>query len=42
MLFRSIQPKAQVGDLKFIDKNGNGSIDSGDKEFMGNAMVYLQ
>lgn len=33
-----IQPKAQVGDLKFIDKNGNGSIDSGDKEFMGNAM----
>jgi len=33
-----IQPKAQVGDLKFVDKNENGSIDSGDKEFMGNAM----
>ena len=36
-----IQPKAQVGDLKFIDKNANGSIDSGDKEFMGNAMPKL-
>lgn len=33
-----IQPDAQAGDLKFIDKDGDGSIDSGDKDFMGNAM----
>lgn len=33
-----IQPNAKAGDLKFIDKDGNGSIGSGDKEFMGNSM----
>lgn len=33
-----IQSKAQVGDLKFIDENGDGKIDGGDRVFMGNAM----
>lgn len=33
-----IQPKAQVGDLRFIDEDGNGSIDNDDRVFMGNAM----
>lgn len=33
-----IQPKAQVGDLKFIDEDGNGSIGAGDRVYMGNAM----
>jgi len=36
-----IQPNAKAGDLKFIDKDGNGSIGSGDKEFMGNSMPKL-
>ena len=36
-----IQPKAQVGDLKFIDKDGDGQIDDGDKSYMGNAMPDL-
>ncbi len=36
-----IQPHAKAGDLKFIDKDGNGSIGSGDKEFMGNAMPKM-
>lgn len=33
-----IQPNAKVGDLKFVDKDHNGQIDRGDREFMGNAM----
>ena len=36
-----IQPKAKAGDLKFIDKDGSGDIDSGDKIFMGSAMPSL-
>ncbi|MCK9161001.1 MAG: TonB-dependent receptor, partial [Bacteroidaceae bacterium] len=36
-----IQPDAIAGDLKFIDKDGNGSIGSGDKEYMGNSMPKL-
>lgn len=33
-----IQPNAQIGDLKFIDANGDGSISAEDRVFMGNAM----
>lgn len=36
-----IQPNAKAGDLKFIDKDANGKIDSADKVFMGNAMPSL-
>lgn len=36
-----IQPNAKAGDLKFIDKDGNGSIGNEDKVFMGNAMPSL-
>jgi TonB-linked SusC/RagA family outer membrane protein len=32
-----IQPNAKPGDLKFTDVNKDGSIDSDDKKFMGNA-----
>ena len=30
-----IQPNAKAGDLKFIDFNNDGKIDSGDKQFCG-------
>ncbi len=33
-----IQPNAKIGDLKFIDEDGNGKIDGDDRIFMGNAM----
>lgn len=36
-----IQPDAIAGDLKFIDKDGDGSIGSGDKDYMGNSMPEL-
>jgi len=32
-----IQPNAQAGDLKFEDFNGDGKIDSGDRQLMGNS-----
>lgn len=35
---KKIQPNAQIGDLKFVDKDGSGSIDSNDRMFMGNGM----
>lgn len=36
-----IQPKAQIGDLKFIDENKDGQITNADRVFMGNAMPKL-
>lgn len=36
-----LQPNAKAGDLKFIDHDGNGSIGSEDKQYMGNAMPKL-
>lgn len=30
-----IQPNARPGDIKFIDANGNGSIDANDREIIG-------
>lgn len=38
---KKIQPNAQVGDLKFIDADGSGSIDSNDRMFMGNGMPKI-
>lgn len=38
---KMIQPNAKAGDLKFVDKDGDGSIGSGDYEFRGNAMPKL-
>jgi len=32
-----IQPNAKAGDLKFVDKDGSGKIDDGDRVYMGNA-----
>lgn len=32
-----IQPDAKAGDLKFIDKDGNGKIDDGDRQYCGSA-----
>ena len=32
-----IQPNAKAGDLKFIDKDGNGKIDDGDRQYCGSA-----
>lgn len=32
-----IQPFAKAGDLKFIDKDGNGKIDDEDRSFLGSA-----
>lgn len=31
-----IQPKAQAGDIRFVDIDGSGAIDSGDMTFIGN------
>ena len=31
-----IQPNAQPGDIRFLDLNGNGSIDDGDRDYIGN------
>ncbi len=33
-----IQPNAKAGDLKFIDQNGDGKIDSDDRIYMGSYM----
>jgi len=32
-----IQPNAKAGDLKFVDKNGDGKISDADRVYMGNA-----
>lgn len=32
-----IQPNAKAGDLKFVDQDGSGKIDDGDRVYMGNA-----
>jgi len=31
----AIQPKAKVGDVKFVDRNGNGEIDADDRAYLG-------
>ncbi|MGV3602625.1 MAG: SusC/RagA family TonB-linked outer membrane protein [Dyadobacter fermentans] len=36
-----IQPNAKAGDLKFIDENGDGKIDDGDRVFMGSAFPKI-
>ncbi|MDE7151380.1 MAG: SusC/RagA family protein, partial [Candidatus Amulumruptor sp.] len=33
-----IQPNAKAGDLKFVDFNGDGKIDSSDRQYCGNSM----
>ena len=33
-----IQPGAQAGDLKFVDYNNDGKIDSNDRQYVGSAM----
>ncbi|WP_329904718.1 SusC/RagA family TonB-linked outer membrane protein [Porphyromonas pogonae] len=38
---KKIQPKAQIGDLKFVDENGDGKISNADRVYMGNAMPKL-
>ena len=35
-----IQPNAQPGDLKFADANGDGKIDTNDRQYFGNAMPH--
>lgn len=35
---KRIQPNAQAGDLKFVDFNGDGKIDTNDRQYMGNHM----
>lgn len=36
-----IQPDAKAGDLKFIDKNGDGKLDNDDKFYLGNALPKM-
>lgn len=38
---KMIQPNAKAGDLKFVDQNGDGAIDDGDRVYMGNAFPKL-
>ena len=33
-----IQPSAKAGDLKFVDFNGDGKIDTNDRQYVGSAM----
>lgn len=35
---KPIQPNAQVGDVKFVDIDGNGKIDEGDLSYLGSYM----
>lgn len=32
-----IQPRAQIGDIRYVDFNGDGKIDAGDRQFRGSA-----
>jgi len=32
-----IQPRAQVGDIRYVDYNGDGQIDAADRQFRGSA-----
>ena len=32
-----IQPNAKAGDLKFVDYNGDGKIDTNDRQYCGSA-----
>ena len=34
---KRIQPDAVAGDLKFVDYNGDGTIDDGDRQYLGSA-----
>jgi TonB-linked SusC/RagA family outer membrane protein len=36
-----LQPAAKAGDLKYIDRDGNGSIDEEDKTFIGSSIPDL-
>jgi tonB-linked outer membrane protein, susC/ragA family len=36
------QPYADAGDIKFIDSNGDGSIDENDKEYCGSGIPKLE
>ena len=36
-----IQPNAKPGDIRFLDLNNNGTIDDGDKKYIGNAYPKL-
>ncbi|UQD55496.1 TonB-dependent receptor [Flavobacterium sp. K5-23] len=36
-----LQPDAKPGDLKFVDADGNGTIDDGDKVIMGSGLAKL-
>ncbi|WP_291923188.1 TonB-dependent receptor [Chitinophaga sp.] len=36
-----IQPNAKAGDIKFVDRDGNGKIDDGDRVYMGSAFPKL-
>ncbi|WP_436484668.1 SusC/RagA family TonB-linked outer membrane protein [Chitinophaga sp. ARDCPP14] len=38
---KMIQPSAKAGDLKFVDQNGDGAINDGDRVYMGNAFPKL-
>lgn len=37
-----IQPDAKPGDIRFVDKNGNGEIDEDDKEYCGSGIPKLE
>ncbi|MFR9534293.1 MAG: TonB-dependent receptor [Rikenellaceae bacterium] len=37
-----IQPNAKAGDIKFVDKNGDGTIDDSDRYDMGSGIASLE
>ncbi|MFY0254775.1 SusC/RagA family TonB-linked outer membrane protein [Chitinophaga sp. 30R24] len=38
---KMVQPNAKAGDLKFVDQNGDGKIDDGDRVYMGSAFPKM-
>ncbi|MGX5818748.1 SusC/RagA family TonB-linked outer membrane protein [Chitinophaga lutea] len=37
----ALQPNAKPGDLRFVDTNGDGTLDDNDKQLMGNGLPNL-
>ncbi|WP_299550561.1 TonB-dependent receptor [Seonamhaeicola sp.] len=37
--YASIQPNAQIGDVRFVDNNGNGTIEADDRAYLGSGQA---
>ena len=39
---KTLQPNAQLGDLRFVDVNGDGELNDSDRRFMGSGLPKLE